>query len=259
MSTYAMSDIHGCYDELMEMLNKIEFSSEDTLVIAGDYMDRGDQSYEVLEWVLNSPENVVLLKGNHDVEFISYVERLESLKDMFEEELSDDSIDDTNSLIHLADMSGLIFDYYHTIHRLSDERQITLSKLKEWSVALGKLPYVYETDIDGKHFIIVHAGYIESDKLVSRSTVEDFYLYAREEAYAYGGKKDCIIVAGHTPTISTRHSSYTGGTIYRHYNKDINCTYYDIDCGAVFRKLYREGNMACLRLDDEKEFYLFED
>ncbi len=96
-----MSDIHGCYEELMDMMKKIELSSEDTLIIAGDYMDRGDQSEETLEWILNVPENVVLLKGNHDIEFISYVERLESLKGMFEEELSDDSMEDTNSLISL--------------------------------------------------------------------------------------------------------------------------------------------------------------
>ena len=254
-----MSDIHGCYDELMDMMKKIELSSEDTLIIAGDYMDRGDQSEETLEWILNVPENVVLLKGNHDIEFISYVERLESLKGMFEEELSDDSLEDTNSLINLADMSGLVFDYYHTIHRLYEERGITLSKLKEWSAALEKLPYTYETDVEGKHFIIVHAGYIESENLVIRPTVEDFYIYAREEAYIYGGKKDSVIVAGHTPTISSHRMTYTGGTIYKHYNKEINCTYYDVDCGAVFRKLMGEGNMACLRLDDEKEFYLFED
>lgn len=44
MSTYVMNDIHGCYDELMKMLEKIQFSSDDTSIIAGDYMDRGRQS-----------------------------------------------------------------------------------------------------------------------------------------------------------------------------------------------------------------------
>ena len=65
-----MSDIHGCYDELIKMLEIIDFSSDDSLIIAGDSMDRGPRSFEVLEWMLNVPDNVILLKGNHDVEFI---------------------------------------------------------------------------------------------------------------------------------------------------------------------------------------------
>ena len=72
MSTYVMSDIHGCYDELMKILEKIQFSSDDTLIIAGDYMDRGSQSLEILDWILDVPDNVILLKGNHDAEFVDY-------------------------------------------------------------------------------------------------------------------------------------------------------------------------------------------
>lgn len=33
MSTYVISDIHGCYDKLMDMLNKIGFSTKDKLII----------------------------------------------------------------------------------------------------------------------------------------------------------------------------------------------------------------------------------
>ena len=39
MSTYVMSDIHGCYNEFMDMINEINFSKEDKLIIAGDYID----------------------------------------------------------------------------------------------------------------------------------------------------------------------------------------------------------------------------
>lgn len=56
MSTYVMSDIHGCYDELMTMLRKIKFSAEDKLIIAGDYIDRGTQNYEMLKWIESMPD-----------------------------------------------------------------------------------------------------------------------------------------------------------------------------------------------------------
>ena len=142
--------------------------------------------------------------------------------------------------------------HYDTIRVMIYEDGITLEKMKKWSAALDKLPYVYETDVNGKHFITVHAGF-------SPDIGEYYYLYARDEAYESGGKKDSIIVAGHTPTISKNHITYNGGKIFKHYNEKINCTYYDIDCGAVYLKLgYNEGNMACIRFDDEKEFYLYE-
>ena len=36
MSTYVMSDIHGCFDEFMQMLDLINFSSADELYVLGD-------------------------------------------------------------------------------------------------------------------------------------------------------------------------------------------------------------------------------
>lgn len=95
MSTYVISDIHGCYDELMRMLEKIGFSSDDTLVIAGDYIDRGSQSLEMLDWIADVPDNVRLLKGNHDVEFVEYVRLLDAMKKQVDYEVDDDSPEDT--------------------------------------------------------------------------------------------------------------------------------------------------------------------
>lgn len=36
MSTYVISDIHGCYNELFSMLEKIHFSESDNLILAGE-------------------------------------------------------------------------------------------------------------------------------------------------------------------------------------------------------------------------------
>ena len=55
MSTYVISDIHGCYNEFLSMLEKIYFSESDNLVLAGDYIDRGKQSYEMLKWMEQCP------------------------------------------------------------------------------------------------------------------------------------------------------------------------------------------------------------
>ena len=73
MSAYVMSDIHGCYDEFQLMLEKIGFSNDDQLIMAGDYIDRGSKSLDMLKWIESCPENALLLRGNHDEEFALYV------------------------------------------------------------------------------------------------------------------------------------------------------------------------------------------
>lgn len=59
------------------MLQEIEFSYQDELILAGDYVDRGPQTVEMLRWIENCPDNVIPLKGNHDAEFAGYVRLLQ--------------------------------------------------------------------------------------------------------------------------------------------------------------------------------------
>ena len=63
--TYAMSDIHGCFREYREALDKIAFSDDDLLYILGDLVDRGPDAASVLEDVM-SRDNVRVLAGNHE-------------------------------------------------------------------------------------------------------------------------------------------------------------------------------------------------
>ena len=72
MNTYVMSDIHGCYDDFIAMLDQIKFSESDQLILAGDYIDRGSQSFEMLKWIENAPDNVLLIKGGHEAEFAQW-------------------------------------------------------------------------------------------------------------------------------------------------------------------------------------------
>ena len=69
-----MTDIHGHYDLMKRMLDKIGFSAGDRMILAGDYIDRGPDSYKMLKWIESPGENVILVRGNHDEEFRCYVE-----------------------------------------------------------------------------------------------------------------------------------------------------------------------------------------
>ena len=74
MSTYIMTDIHGHYIAMRKMLEKIGFLAGDRLICAGDYIDRGPESWEMLKWMESPGENVILIRGNHEQEFAYYVE-----------------------------------------------------------------------------------------------------------------------------------------------------------------------------------------
>ena len=105
---------------------------------------------------------------------------------------------------------------------------------------------------------MVHAGYAEKLEHIgsSFSSLEQFYLYAREESCQLGGKPHGMIIAGHTPTIIKGGFFYNKGKVFQFYNKDNDCVFYNIDCGSVFRRQSLEAKLACIRLEDEKIFYI---
>ena len=40
-NVYAISDIHGCYKELLELLHKLTITPETLIIFMGDYVYRG--------------------------------------------------------------------------------------------------------------------------------------------------------------------------------------------------------------------------
>ena len=63
--TYAISDIHGCYKQYIELLEKINFSDEDVLYVLGDAIDRGPEPIKVLQDIVGR-KNVFFIVGNHE-------------------------------------------------------------------------------------------------------------------------------------------------------------------------------------------------
>lgn len=260
-----MSDIHGCYDDMKKMLEQVAFGNKDTLILAGDYIDRGPQSYEMLKWIESKPENVIFLRGNHDEEFAYSVDLM--YKILSQNECSETSLDDTKLMYELLRQLSLkqgngvnFFDHYGTIRELIEVHGVTLEVLKRWADRIRKMDFFYRQEINGRQFVIVHAGYIESLEGVDTDdifdTLEDFYLYARDDAYIYGGLENGIVVAGHTPTTLEEELPYNNGNVYKSYDEDMDCTFYDIDCGCASRNRRSNAKLACLRLDDEKIFYV---
>ncbi len=73
MSNYFIGDIHGCYKELILLLNKINFSiKKDKLWITGDLVFKGPQSIKVLKYLFKIRKNVNLVLGNNDIKFLKF-------------------------------------------------------------------------------------------------------------------------------------------------------------------------------------------
>lgn len=261
MSTYVMTDIHGHYDPMKRMLDKIGFSAGDRMILAGDYIDRGPDSYKMLKWIESPGENVILVRGNHDEEFRCYVEVMGMIFEKYG--LKTSSPEDTIRAYRTARGLSSYFDVYGTVGNLMEEKRMSFHQLSEWAKCIKNMPYFYETAIKGKRCIIVHGGYVESlaclegaDMDGSYDSLEDFYLKARDDAYIYGGVEHGMVIAGHTPTTAMYELPFNHGNVYRFYDEETDCIFYDLDCGYAFKDIEPEGKLACLRLDDERIFYV---
>ena len=81
MTYYAIPDIHGNFEGLKEAVELImnEFvPKSDTLIFLGDYIDRGEQSLEVVQYLKKLQEEmpegaVVCLLGNHEEMFLNWL------------------------------------------------------------------------------------------------------------------------------------------------------------------------------------------
>jgi serine/threonine protein phosphatase 1 len=205
--------------------------------------------------------------GNHDKEFEYNVQLMKMVMKKNGFNIDVNSSEQTKVLyeivVQLAQQqySGTyFFDYYGTLEKLIYGKNVTLADLTKWEKVISGMPYYYRERIGDRECVVVHAGYIESLEGVDTdeqfASLEDFYIYARDDAYIYGGIPHGMVIAGHTPTTSEQQLPYNNGNVYRFYDEDMDCVFYDIDCGCAMRKKRLNGKLACIRLEDEKIFYV---
>lgn len=75
---FIVGDIHGCLRMLQALMEKVQWRRDvDRLIFLGDYIDRGEDSCGVIEYIMGISENsscVECLMGNHERIFLDFIE-----------------------------------------------------------------------------------------------------------------------------------------------------------------------------------------
>ncbi|HSS20512.1 MAG TPA: metallophosphoesterase [Pyrinomonadaceae bacterium] len=64
--TIVVGDIHGCYDELEDLLAEVQFGPADRLISVGDLITKGPKNREVLDRFMSDSQFSAVI-GNHDL------------------------------------------------------------------------------------------------------------------------------------------------------------------------------------------------
>ena len=79
----AIGDIHGCFDALRELIEqKVRLVKTDKLILLGDYIDRGDQSKAVVDYIIQLSQggfDIFPLMGNHEAMLLDTLENESNL------------------------------------------------------------------------------------------------------------------------------------------------------------------------------------
>lgn len=72
MAIYAVGDIQGCYDELMDVLEQVAFKpGRDVLWVCGDIVNRGQNCKATLKFLYEHRDSVRAVLGNHDLHLLA--------------------------------------------------------------------------------------------------------------------------------------------------------------------------------------------
>lgn len=231
---YAIGDIHGSYIELFELHKRIMYHAslipeEHTIVCLGDYIDRGDNSKKVIDFLTKKPFTGfkhIYLMGNHE----------EMARDTYK--MPSDGR--WGPLVRTwIDNGGetTLRDYGLTHNDLSDDTKDPEDMIEFFS---GLQRYWRK----GK-FFFVHAGVQPLRKLSNQSSVD--FLWIRQKFLEYTGDWEDVfgttkmtVVHGHTPISYDPHKGNERSNEPLILGNRIN-----LDTGCVW-----SGKLGCVMIDN---------
>ena len=231
--TYVISDIHGYYDQFMELLDLIQLKDTDTLYVLGDVVDRGPHPIKTLLKLLEMP-NVICLVGNHELMALDGLRFLNT-------QITTESVGAID-----AELLGNLLDWQQNGSETTIEefKHLDQEMRRELLSFIMGFSLYEELTVNGQKYLLVHAGLGEYSP---EKRIEDYSLknlvWDRAD-YDTQYFEDTIVITGHTPT-QFIDGNPDPGRIYKHLN------HIAIDCGCGMP----DGRLGAICLETGKEFY----
>lgn len=183
-----ISDIHGHLDRLRSLLQKVKYTSDDYLIILGDFVEKGDQVIETIHFIqkLSQNKRTFVLAGNCEwaLDALLTIPELASQIPQY---------------LKIVSTNGCIREVYQKLH-LDDGHETMLGVQKQIAEYLKKeIDFISHLPVTLKfnQFLFVHAG-IEKRKDYEKSSLSS--LLEMQHFYDQGHLLNEIVVVGHLPT-----------------------------------------------------------
>lgn len=248
MSTYCISDIHGNLREFKSMLVEIGFKYDgsDRLIIMGDMVDWGKESIETLMFCMGLDKEydfIDVLMGNHELMMLEDIEKRQG-----------EFIGEYFPITNWGRNGGI-----WTLEGYLKLDKETREKIKRWLCNLRY--FLKDVEVGGNRFYITHSSpYMKKPDFRTMGYKNNFEKMLWERVNIGDNvlknllnDDKSILVHGHT--ITKNYGSLDGNgksKVYYELDNQRIC----IDCGAKVFGYRNYGRLACIRLDDMKEYYV---
>jgi serine/threonine protein phosphatase 1 len=171
---FVIGDIHGCFDKLCALMDKIPINfNRDQLIFIGDYVDRGSGSLPVVDYLIDLKKRVpgiIFLKGNH-------------------EDMLQNYLDGSDRFTYLLNGGQRTLDEYLNRPNNPAKYPVPSAHLEFFN----SLHLYYQTD----DYIFVHAGLRKKVPLESQKKID--LLWIRDEFISTDFDFGKRVIFGHTP------------------------------------------------------------
>lgn len=149
-----VGDVHGCYEELTELLNSVKFRPEegDLLVLMGDLIGKGPDSLRVLQFAMSLGSQCAIVRGNHEQVIVDWRWKIDTENRHIAEQISSggssENLDNSPPEIwaSFSEMSDDVCTHRECAMAMSEE---------EWGYLLRSPLWIHFPEINS---LAVHAG-----------------------------------------------------------------------------------------------------
>lgn len=230
--TYVIGDVHGEFDSLRILVDKLPIDSK--LVFVGDLVDRGRKSKEVVNFVKKN--NHLCTLGNHEKMMIDYVNEFEQTYPNLPSIVYHHRWINNGGKETLLSYEIIKIDEHGRLECIVDDKKF--KKLLDDVAWIKILPLYIELDFvkDDKPIVVSHAPmaevwhYRKDEK--KKNVFEEHALWSRKEPHEY------VVIF-----------NIFGHTI--HHEVDISKHFIDVDTGCCYKdKGYGKLSAYCIELDE---------